>query len=88
MGTTISALVKGYLDTGEEKYFEELLERFSPLIKAYARKLYYLEYDDREGLKIGALTTLRTIETSPLVKEKNPAVAHAAKVVASTQIRT
>ena len=43
MGTTISALVKGYLDTGEEKYFEELLERFSPLIKAYARKLYYCE---------------------------------------------
>ena len=40
-----------------------------------------------EGLKIGALTTLRTLETSPLVKEKNPAVAHAAKVVASTQIR-
>ena len=50
--------------------------------------LDYLEYDDREGLKIGALTTLRTIETSPLVKEKNPAVAHAAEVVASTQIRT
>ena len=46
-----------------------------------------LEYDEKEGLKIGALTTLRTIETSPLVKEKNPAVAHAAKVVASTQIR-
>ena len=51
MGTTISALVKGYLDTGEEKYFEELLERFSPLIKAYARKLYYLEYDDSLGIK-------------------------------------
>lgn len=46
-----------------------------------------LEYDEQEGLKIGALTTLRTIETSALVKEKNPAVAHAAKVVASTQIR-
>ena len=49
--------------------------------------LDYLEYDEKEGLKIGALTTLRTIDTSPLVKEKNPAVAHAAKVVASTQIR-
>lgn len=48
----------------------------------------YLEYDEKEGLKIGALTTLRTIETSSLVKEKNPAIAHAAKVVASTQIRT
>ncbi len=46
-----------------------------------------LTYDEEEGLKIGALTTLRTLETSPLVKEKNPAVAHAAKVVASTQIR-
>ena len=46
METTISALVKEYLATGEEKYFEELLERFSPLIKAYAKKLYYLEYED------------------------------------------
>lgn len=49
--------------------------------------LHYLEYDENEGLKIGALTTLREIETSPIVKEKNPAVAYAAKVVASTQIR-
>ncbi|MCD8020440.1 MAG: FAD binding domain-containing protein [Clostridiales bacterium] len=49
--------------------------------------LDYLEYDETEGLKIGALTKLRTIEKSPLVKEKNPAIAHAAKVVASTQIR-
>ncbi|MDR1905058.1 MAG: xanthine dehydrogenase family protein subunit M [Treponema sp.] len=46
-----------------------------------------LEFDPSRGFTIGALTTLRTIETSPLVKEKNPAVAHAAKVVASTQIR-
>ncbi|MGN0976217.1 MAG: FAD binding domain-containing protein [Gemmiger sp.] len=49
--------------------------------------LDYLEYDEEEGLRIGALTTLRTIETSPLVREKNPAVAHAAKVIASTQVR-
>ena len=49
--------------------------------------LDYLEYDEEEGLKIGALTTLREIEKSALVQEKNPAVAHAAKVVASTQIR-
>lgn len=49
--------------------------------------LSYLEYDETEGLKIGALTTLREIEHSPLVKEKNPALAHSAKVVASTQIR-
>lgn len=47
----------------------------------------YLEYDEKEGLKIGALTKLRDIEKSDVVKKHNPAVAHAAKGVASTQIR-
>ncbi len=46
-----------------------------------------LEYVPGEGLKIGALTTLRTIETSKIVKEKFGAVADAAHYVASTQIR-
>lgn len=46
-----------------------------------------LTYDEEEGLKIGALTTLRTLEKSELVQAKNPAVSHAAKVIASTQIR-
>ncbi len=49
--------------------------------------LDYLEYDEEEGLKIGALTTLRTLEFSPLVQEKYPAVAYAAKSIASPQIR-
>lgn len=49
--------------------------------------LDYLEYDEEEGLKVGALTTLRTLEHSALVKEKYPAVAAAAKSIASTQIR-
>ena len=49
--------------------------------------LDYLEYDEKEGLKVGALTTLRTLEHSELVKEKYPAVATAAKRIASTQIR-
>lgn len=49
--------------------------------------LEYIEYDEKEGLKIGALTKLYDIQTSELVKEKNPAVAQAAKYVASTQIR-
>ena len=46
-----------------------------------------ITYDEREGLRIGALTKLYDIQTSALVKEKNPAVAQAAKYVASTQIR-
>jgi carbon-monoxide dehydrogenase medium subunit len=46
-----------------------------------------LEFDPAKGLTIGALTTLRSIERSPVVQKNNPAVAYAAKVVASTQIR-
>lgn len=49
--------------------------------------LNVLSYDEEEGLKIGALTTLREIEHSPFVKECYPAVAAAAKSIASTQIR-
>ena len=50
--------------------------------------LKYIRWDDETGLQIGALTTLREIETSPIVKEHNPTLAQAAKVVASTQIRS
>jgi CO/xanthine dehydrogenase FAD-binding subunit len=46
-----------------------------------------LEYFPNEGLKIGALTKLRTIETSQIVQKKFKAVADAVHYVASTQIR-
>lgn len=49
--------------------------------------LEYIEYDESEGLKIGCLTKLYDIQTSKLVREKNPSVAQAAKYVASTQVR-
>ncbi|AHF10465.1 FAD binding domain-containing protein [Dehalobacter restrictus] len=49
--------------------------------------LDYLDYNPETGLKIGALTTLRTIERSTLVKEKYAAVSDAAHYVASTQVR-
>ena len=50
--------------------------------------LDYLDYDPENGLKIGALTKLRTIEKSQMVKEKFKAVADAAHYVASTQVRS
>ena len=46
-----------------------------------------LEYDEKEGLKISCLTKLFDIQTSKLVQKVNPAVAQAAKYVASTQVR-
>jgi len=47
----------------------------------------FLEHDEKDGLRIGALTKLQTIEFSKMVLEKNPSVAQAAKYVASTQVR-
>lgn len=46
MENTIGLLVKQYLETGNEQYFEELTNRFRLLIKFYARKLYSIEYED------------------------------------------
>lgn len=46
MSHQISHLVQKYKSTKNECYFTELLHCFTPLIKTYACKLYYLEYDD------------------------------------------
>ena len=50
-------------------------------------EIKYLEYDEKEGLKVGSLTTLRNLEKSEMVQSRYPAVAAAAKSIASTQIR-
>jgi carbon-monoxide dehydrogenase medium subunit len=46
-----------------------------------------LEYDDRSGLRFGALVTAREIETSPVVLEKYPGLAQAARELGSIQVR-
>jgi len=52
-------------------------------------KLSELEFikETDEGIDIGALTRLRAIETSPLVRERIPLLAEAAEQVASIQVR-
>ena len=49
--------------------------------------LEYIRYDEKEGLRIGALTTIKQIETSLLIREKFPPLAQAAKVLGSVQVR-
>ncbi|MBI2917145.1 MAG: xanthine dehydrogenase family protein subunit M [Chloroflexi bacterium] len=46
-----------------------------------------LTYAKGQGLRIGALTTIRTIETSPVVKEHYPVLAEAAGMLGSVQVR-
>ena len=46
-----------------------------------------ITFDKEKGLKLGALTTLREIRLSPIIQEHYPALASAAQVMASEQIR-
>src|SRR5262245_4912293 len=46
-----------------------------------------IEYDDSEGLIIGALVTHREIETSALVREKFPVLCDAEREVANIRVR-
>ncbi|MDA4131428.1 MAG: FAD binding domain-containing protein [Thaumarchaeota archaeon] len=51
------------------------------------RDLDLTTFDDTQGLRIGSLTTIESLENSKLMKEKFPILAQAAKKIASPQIR-
>lgn len=52
------------------------------------RRVAGLDYVRANGeLRLGALTTHRTVELSPLVRERWPALAHAFSLVASPRVR-
>lgn len=50
-------------------------------------ELNYMDFDEKEGLKMGALTTHRAVEKSPLLEEKFPVLPETELVVASVQTR-
>lgn len=43
--------------------------------------------EDGEGLRLGALATIRSVETSPLIKERYSILAQAAHLLGSVQVR-
>ncbi|MDR0842174.1 MAG: xanthine dehydrogenase family protein subunit M, partial [Acidobacteriota bacterium] len=49
--------------------------------------LDYIRYDDKEGLKVGALTTHRKLEKNPVVQEKYAALVEMEENVASVETR-
>jgi carbon-monoxide dehydrogenase medium subunit len=46
-----------------------------------------ITYDPKRGLRLGALATIREVETSPAVREQYPMLAEACHVVANIRIR-
>ena len=51
------------------------------------KELDYIEFDEKKGLRIGACTVLFDVLRNPIIKEKYPAVAYAASVTATNQVR-
>ena len=51
------------------------------------KELSYITYDEKEGLRMGATTTHRTIEKSELLKQKYPVLVAVEKRLASIQVR-
>ena len=49
--------------------------------------LDYIDYDIETGLRIGPLTTIHSIENSPVIKEKFNVLHEAAESMASVQVR-
>ena len=49
--------------------------------------LDYIRYDEKEGLRIGALATLEAIKTSPVIRQRFGILAQAAGVAGLVQIR-
>jgi CO/xanthine dehydrogenase FAD-binding subunit len=49
--------------------------------------LRYILFDEKEGLRIGALTTVREVETSSLIREKFPCLHEGARSLGSVQVR-
>ncbi|MDQ6766340.1 MAG: FAD binding domain-containing protein [Candidatus Eremiobacteraeota bacterium] len=51
------------------------------------RELRYIRFDERDGLEIGALTTLTDIAEHSIVQSKYPALAQAAAAISTPQLR-
>ncbi len=47
-----------------------------------------IAYDPKEGLRLGAMTTQRAIETSPLVRQHCPVLARTSSLIASVHVRS
>ncbi len=50
-------------------------------------ELKRIDWDDLQGLRLGAMVTQRTIEHSPIIREKCPVLAETASRIASSHVR-
>jgi aerobic carbon-monoxide dehydrogenase medium subunit len=68
---------------------QEKLLALSYLVALYkVPGLDYIRHEPGLGLRIGALTSLRDVETSPLVRQHAPVLSYTMSLIASVRVRT
>lgn len=75
----IHLLIKLYLETNKQEYFEEITTKLEPLIQHYTKKLYYLEYED--GYQELELTLYETILHMKHVKNEFACLSYIKKSI-------
>lgn len=82
-GTDLMLKMKaGMLPTTEDRRLEAIINiKRLPELKVIA-------FHEEHGLRLGALTTLRELTRSPIIRDHYPSLAQAAGVMASEQIRS
>ena len=78
-------IIAGGTDLLVQVKHKDVLPRYIINIKGIGKD--YITYDEKEGLRIGALATIHSLEVSPLVLEKFSILAQAASKLGSAQIR-
>jgi carbon-monoxide dehydrogenase medium subunit len=79
-------VIAGGTDLLVQMKHREITPQYLINIKAIPN-LDYITYDEEAGLSIGALATIRAIETSPLIKQRFGILTQAAAVLGSVQVR-
>jgi carbon-monoxide dehydrogenase medium subunit len=75
---------------GTDLFTKMKLRRAVPRLLVDIKKIAGLDsirHDERQGLRIGALTSVRAIEVSPLIAKRFPALRQAAAALGTLQIR-
>jgi len=78
-------IIAGGTDLLVQVKHKDVLPRYIINIKDIGKD--YITYDEKEGLRIGALATIHSIEASSVIREKCTILAQAASHLGSPQIR-
>lgn len=79
MEKKITLLISEYKKTKDERYFNEILERFKPLLNSYASKLFYLEHDD--SFQELSLALFEAISNMQIFDNEYACIAYIQKVI-------